>query len=196
MNFFFNRDSDAPSSDLPPSLNALKKPGSRVGPLALNRLHRDAVKCRNLLQLQTDEEPELHHLRLGCIQTGQLVKSIVHFKQTIVRRFSGGVEAGHVNALLAAAMPQCPFPPGILDEDAPHRLRCRGEKVTSAIPPLVSLARQPQPGLVHQGSGLQGLARRLLGHFGGSQPAQFLVDQRQQPLRVQLPDGSGNSASA
>ncbi len=181
--FFSASVSDAPSRVLLPSVNALKKPGASVGPLALNRLHGDAVKGRDLVELQTDKEPELHHFRLGRIQTGQLVEGIVDFKQTIVLRFSGRVDAGQVNAFLAATMPECPFAPGVLDEDAPHRLRRRGEEVASAVPPLVSLADQPEPGLMHQSGGLQGLARGLFGHLGGSQPAQFLIDQRQQPLR-------------
>ena len=38
---------------------------------------------------------------------------------------------------------------------------------------------QPDVRLMHQRRGLQGLARFLLGHLGGGQFPQFLVDERQ-----------------
>jgi hypothetical protein len=42
------------------------------------------------------------------------------------------------------------------------------------------LSDQPDAGFVDQGSGLNGLARRLLSHLLHSQPAQLVVDQGQE----------------
>ena len=47
-------------------------------------------------------------------------------------------------------------------------------------PPLAVRSGQTQPGLVNERGGLKGLTRFLMGHAGGSQPAQFFIDQRQQ----------------
>ena len=52
--------------------------------------------------------------------------------------------------------------------------------MTTAIPVLLWVAGQPQPGFVHEGRWLQGLSRRLMGHFSRGELAEFLIDQRQQ----------------
>ncbi len=175
-----------------PSLNAFKKPGASVSPLPLNRLHGHTVERGNVVEFQTDKKPKLHHFCLRCIQPGQFIECIVDFKHMIILRFSGGFEASQVNPVLAAAMAESPFAPGVLNEDAPHCLGRRGEEVASAVPLLVSLTSQPEPSLVHQRGRLQGLARGLPGHLGGSQTAQFLVEQRQQPLRcLRVPGVNG-----
>ena len=45
------------------------------------------------------------------------------------------------------------------------------------------LADQPQVGLMHQGSGLESLARRFRIQHPGGQAAKLRVDQRQQLVR-------------
>src|SRR5215471_12087146 len=45
------------------------------------------------------------------------------------------------------------------------------------------LADQPQPGLVNESGGLEGLASRFVGHPGGCQFAQLLIDERQEFVR-------------
>ena len=52
--------------------------------------------------------------------------------------------------------------------------------MSAAIPLDVLVADQPQPGLMHQGRGLQGLPRGFLGQPMGSQMAQLLIDQGKQ----------------
>ena len=80
----------------------------------------------------------------------------------------------------------------VLDQDPPHRLRGRGEEVGAAVPlRLVTLADEPEIGLVDQIGRLEGLPRGLAGEPLGGQPAQFLVDQGQELLggpRVALLD--------
>ena len=57
------------------------------------------------------------------------------------------------------------------------------KKCPASIPVLGLLGiHQPDVRLMHQRRGLQRLARLLLGHLGGGQLPQFLVDQRQELL--------------
>ena len=76
------------------------------------------------------------------------------------------------------------FAAGVVDEDAAHGgRRCR-EEVTAVIEDeaCVGLAHQPQVGFVNQTGGVERLARFFLGHLPSSEPAQFVVDQRQKLL--------------
>ena len=57
------------------------------------------------------------------------------------------------------------------------------KKWRRAFPALIFRPRQPQPGLMHQGGGLQGLTARFPGELVGCEATQFSIDQRQQILR-------------
>ena len=63
--------------------------------------------------------------------------------------------------------------------------------MTRAVPLVPRLADQPQPGLVHQGGGLQRLPGGFAGQFVCRQLAQLMIDQRQEflgSLGVALPN--------
>src|SRR5262245_14769136 len=90
---------------------------------------------------------------------------------------------------MAAAMFEALLVTSAFDQNAPHRLGCRGEKVCAAIPLLGPLTisvglvpHQPQVGFVHQGRWLERLSRLLAGQFLGSKLAQLLIHDRQQQL--------------
>ena len=89
--------------------------------------------------------------------------------------------------------PPAPSAAGGVDEDAAHRFGRRGEEVSAAVPVLGLFdINQPEVRLVDQGGGLQGLAGVLQGQPLGGQPAQLVVDERQELLRgvrVALLDG-------
>jgi hypothetical protein len=77
---------------------------------------------------------------------------------------------------------------GIVHEDAAHGLGRGGKEVAAAVPVLRLIhVHQPHVSLVDQGRGLKRLAGRLLGEPVRGQPAQLVVDQRQQLFgRVRL----------
>jgi hypothetical protein len=51
------------------------------------------------------------------------------------------------------------------------------------LPLLLIRPYQPQVGFMHEGSRLQGMTWKLIGHPLGSKGAQFVIDERQQPIR-------------
>src|SRR5689334_15731312 len=71
----------------------------------------------------------------------------------------------------------------IVNENPAHRLRGGGKEMASAVPTgCRTIADQPQVGLVDQRSRVTLLRRPLPHHVRCRQLAQFLVDDRQQPL--------------
>src|SRR6266568_954732 len=93
------------------------------------------------------------------------------------------VERGQVGALQAAAVFDPLLATRVLDEYAPHRLRCSSKEMPSAVPRPILRADQPQISFMHQGRGLQSLARHFLGHLVRGELAQLLVNERQQLFR-------------
>src|SRR5262249_19275217 len=88
-----------------------------------------------------------------------------------------------VDAQAAAAVFASFLAASVLDQDAPHRLRGCGEEVSMAVPLLLlTLADEPEIGLVDQIGRLKALPRRRARESVGGQAAQFLVDQRQELL--------------
>ncbi len=74
------------------------------------------------------------------------------------------------------------FPAGALDENPPHCLGGSREKMGASVPFLILVANQSKSGFMDQRSGLKGMSGSLLGHFGGGQSPQLIIDQRQQFL--------------
>jgi hypothetical protein len=71
--------------------------------------------------------------------------------------------------------------PGSLDQDAPHRLGRRGEEVAPAVERLRRVGPdEPQVRLVDERRGLERLPRRLARQPCRGEPAELLVDQRQE----------------
>lgn len=65
-----------------------------------------------------------------------------------------------LDPLQVVAVPCVGFAAGAVNENAPHGFRCRTEEVAPPAPPDI-LAGKTQPGVMHQGGGLKGLAGLL-----------------------------------
>ena len=68
----------------------------------------------------------------------------------------------------------------MVDEDASHCLGGHGEEVLAVLPVGPVLVDQPQPRLMHQAGGLQGVAGGLVPESGPGHPRELVVDQRHQ----------------
>ena len=74
------------------------------------------------------------------------------------------------------------MPPGALDENAPHGFRRRREELCATGPTWLVLSGQAQPGFMNQRGGLESVAGTFARHLVRGQPAQFVIDERQQLL--------------
>jgi hypothetical protein len=82
--------------------------------------------------------------------------------------------------LLPAAVANGMLAPRIIDQNAPHGLSGSGKEMGAAFPLHILILDQPQPGLMDQRCGLQGLAGRFVGHFLRGKASQLLVNEREQ----------------
>jgi hypothetical protein len=116
---------------------------------------------------------------------GQPVQGVVQGEEIVIR--VGGRRVGEFDPAKFAAPLLPRLAAGGLDQDATHGLGRRGEEVSPAVPsPVRVAADQSQVGLVHQSRGLERLTRRLSRQLPSGQPAQLVVDQREQ-LAGRLP---------
>src|SRR4051812_34974911 len=82
--------------------------------------------------------------------------------------------------LLAAAVARGALLPGAVNENPPHRLRCRGKKMRAVLEFWSLVADESQPGLVDQRGRLKGMPCGFVGHLARRKAAQFFIDQWQQ----------------
>jgi hypothetical protein len=79
-------------------------------------------------------------------------------------------------------MPDTPFLPGAVNENAAHRFRS-GAKEVSSILPIMIFADEPEPRFMHQSGGLKRLSAGFLGHFPRRQLPKFVINQWEQLIR-------------
>src|SRR6266545_269591 len=160
-----------------------QQPGTGIGPDLIGLARRDAEETRGLGVAEPREVTELDEFGSVGVGQGQFVEGLVQRRQQLqsFRRIQSVFVEFQPDA--AAAVLQAPLPPSRLDEDTAHGLGRGREEVPAAVPVLGLLhVNQTQVGLVDEGSGLQGLAGRLLGEFRRRQSPQFLVDQGEELL--------------
>ena len=94
----------------------------------------------------------------------------------------GDIQVVKVQAHLPAAVFEAGLAACLEHEDAAHGVGGSAEEVGAVLPTAVPATDELQPSLMHQRGGLQGLPVLLARHACGSQPAQLLIDQRQELL--------------
>ena len=146
----------------------------------------DPKAADQLLPLVYDELRRQAASRMAREAPGQTLQATALVHEAYLRLLDG--EPAHLAPVFAAAPPL-----GTLDQDAAHRLGRRGEEVAAAVPVLGLLhVHQAEVRLVDQSGGLQCLPGFLLGQLLGRQPAQLVVDQREEligRLRIAPLDG-------
>src|SRR5262249_34920384 len=124
---------------------------------------------------------------------GQLLQRLVEVEEVVGRSVEGVVELVEGDAPPAAAPLEPALVPGAVEQDAAHGLGGGREEVPAGVPGRPPAGpHQPEVRLVDEGGRLEGLTRGLLGHPGGGELAQLVVDEREQVgrgLGVAGPDG-------
>jgi hypothetical protein len=159
--------------------------------VAVSRHARDPQRLGRLLDRQAGEVAELYQLGLGRLAGRELRQRLVDGQDVLGGARVGGGDPAEVAAVQAAASLGRVLAARILDEDATHGLGRRGEEVAPAVPARVGRADQAEVRLVDQGGGLQRLPGPLPGQPRGGEPAQLVVDEREQRVGgpgVAVPD--------
>ena len=157
------------------------QPGAREGPLVLDRRRRQLHRGGGFLDGQAGEIAQQHDARLRGIDLLEPRQRLVDGEDVGQDRRQRRRLGIQLDPLLLAAMLDAAVVPGALDEDAAHGDRRGGEEVSAPVPPAIgAVAGQPQVGLVDEGGRLQREAGRLARDPRPRQPAQLVVDLRQE----------------
>ncbi len=151
--------------------------------------------CRFALT-QPNEELQLYHFGFGSIDLLEFLQSVVQRQNSFMFEGNWHFDAVEGNPFLAAAMARRLFLACAIDQYMPHGFGRSVKKMALALPLLLDTASEFQPGFVDQRGGLQGLSWRLMRQLLCREPAQFIVDQRQELigcLRIALSRKSENS---
>ena len=155
------------------TVEAAGQPGAGEGPVALDAAGRAAGRGGGLLDAQAGEVAEHYDLAHARVVAAQLAQGGVEFEHgggrlgllgrvVVADADDGGL--GEVDPPPPAAVLLGRVVPRPLDEDAPHRLRGRAEKVPRAVPGDLRVLHQPQVDLVDQRRRLERQLRPLVAH--------------------------------
>ena len=136
-----------------------------------------------LLQSEARKVFEFDQFGLAGVVGGKAVESLVHREQCLgVLGGRRDIEARGIGADLGQWPPVSyrALASGIVDEDPAHAFGGRCKEMGPVSPSGLLVATQPEPRLVNEGCGTQGLPGILSRHLGGRQAPQLLVNQVQQ----------------
>ena len=133
-----------------------------------------------LLEAESAEEPHLHHVHFAGIQRAETSERFVQRDEIDIRL------APQDQALIKRDLSPVVAPllrlaiPGKVDEDSSHQLCGDGKEMRPVLPLDSARVSQPEIGLVHERSGLQGMPRALTCHVAACQPMEFVVNERRE----------------
>jgi hypothetical protein len=149
-----------------------REPGAGEGPFAVGGGPGQAQRGGRLLDRQAGKHPRFDDLGGHRLLGGQPFQGVVQLQEPLI---GGG--GGRLEALEGKARRQL-LAPRRFDEDAAHGLG--GGRHFLAAVGKVLIPDQPQVRLMDEGRCLQRLPRLFAGQLCRRQPAQLVVDKRQQ----------------
>ncbi len=172
----------ATRSDLTLASDHLLEANPCEGPVAVHRSQRDLQHLRHFGHGQTNEIAKLYHLGRNRVVRRELIERVADREDFLAGRTDRDSQSGFLQWLkldLTATL-ETALSPGCFHQDAPHGLAGGSEEVCAVLPLGLLVSSQPQPRFVDEGGGLESLAGRLGGHLQGREPAQFIIDEREQ----------------
>ena len=151
-----------------------------------------------LVHGQTREVTQLDEPCGRPILAPQLGEAVVEGQELVRRGLRSQINGIDVESLAAPASLLGEFFPCAIDQDAAHRLSSGGEKVPPAVPALlmapsrIATRQKARIRLMDQCCRLERLPGLLLSELLSGQPAQLVIDQRQELLGgtgLALPNG-------
>src|SRR5262249_24055622 len=112
------------------------QPGLGIGPIAVGSSPGDPENVGSVLNRQPGEVAQLDQFRLFGILVSQPVYRPVQAKEFIVRLNGASGSLVQVDTLKGTSVLETALAPSVFDENPPHGLCRRSEKVPPAVPML------------------------------------------------------------
>ena len=141
------------------------EPGFGVGPVAFDGFFGDVEDFGDFGVGHADEAVEFDDFGAHRFFGSELVEEFVNAQEFFRLGFDGQFDGSEFEAFEIPAVFFGPAAASAIDEDAAHHFGSGAEELGAALPMLLVLAGDAEPGFVHQGGGLEGLAGRLALHF-------------------------------
>ena len=135
-----------------------------------------------LLDAEAPEIPQLHHLTLARVERFECEERVVERHETRIRHRTDKERVIQRHSRYAAAPFLAALRARRIDQDPSHRPRRHRKEVGAVLPADLIDLDQAQVGFVHERRRLQRVPRPLPAHVMQREPAQLLVDQRDQPV--------------
>lgn len=169
------------------------QPDTRVVPVAISGGRGQPQRLASLIDGKARKVPQFYNLGRRRIVQSQLGEGFINGQQLVGSDLRGQSNGIDIEALQFAAAFLASLFTSAIYKNAPHRLGRRGEEVAAAVPTLsVFDINESKVSFVHQGRGLQRLARRFVCDLLSREPSQLVVDDRKQlhsSLRIAMLDG-------
>ncbi len=158
-----------------------EQPGPGKRPVALGSPAHDAQSHCGLVEREPGKEPKLDELGAAGVDPGQSAKGFIQVDKIIGRPVVGHECVEIDRPPLPAATALEPFAiAGTIQQDPPHRLGRRREKVPATLPALALIrADDSQIGLMHERRRLESLTGLLVCQTPRRQPPELVVHQWQ-----------------
>ena len=167
------------------SLHLAIEPCPRISPIAFGGGDGNSQNLGGFLQGQAYEVTKLDQFCFGRVMICQSIQGIIHCQQLFIRSAADNLTFGELDTFLTAAVALGGFAARLINKNATHGLRRRGEEMDAVLPVLIGAA-YPKPRLMHERGRLQSLPGRLARQLAGRDSSQLIVDRGQQFFRTRL----------
>src|SRR5437879_521378 len=135
-------------------LDCLIKPGLRIRPPAHGCGLGNAQDLARLLEAETGEISQLHQFRLLRRMLAESLQGFIYGEQLVVVQGRSNLDFIHIEAFLAATVPNRLLAPGAVDENAPHGFGGSAKEVSTIFPGGLLITAKTQPGFMNKRGGL------------------------------------------
>ena len=162
------------------------QPRARKRPIPADGGGRRVQRLGRLIEAQPAEEPALDDLRLPRVEAFEAIECLAQRNEVVERPLRGGIgvfdrEDGRPGSTFRRTLAH-----RVIDEDVAHGARRDGKKMRAIAPVHAFDRQQLEEGFVNKFSRRQGVAGALAPKPVPGDPAQRVID-----LRQQFPERSG-----
>ncbi len=157
-----------------------EQPHPGVGPVTFRRGRGNPENFGGFIKPQAHVKPQLYQLRFFRGFRGKFFQRLIQSQEDFVGNRLRHVYGIKIDPLQRSSMPDPVSPPCAVNENTAHCFCSRSEKMPATLPVLAIHAGEFDPCFMDEGGGLEGELMRFLFQPCRCQPAQLLIDFRQQ----------------